>query len=92
MQKNIKNIMTERSRRYEDYGLLVGISLGAAYGMAEVALKVYCSTHQCFSGAGFPIGFAIVILACVLPKTVGRATAGKVWEIFANKLPGKSDG
>jgi hypothetical protein len=30
----------------------------------------------------------VVLLVCILPKTIGRATAGKVWETLANKVPG----
>lgn len=29
-----------------------------------------------------------VLFVCVLPKTLGRVTAGKVWETLASKVPG----
>lgn len=76
------------SRKLEDLGLLVGILLGLAYGLTEVYLNVYCAKFGCQSNGGFPIGFAIVVFALVLPKTLGRVTAGKLWEGVVNKWSG----
>lgn len=82
--------MSTLSRKLEDIGLLVGILLGLLYGLTEVYLHVYCARHACQSGAGFPVGFAIVVLACVLPKTIGRATTGKLWTAVIDKWTGST--
>lgn len=37
----------------------------------------------------FPWGVVILVAALVAPKTLGRATAGKVWEVVASRIPGR---
>jgi hypothetical protein len=32
----------------------------------------------------------VIFIGCVLPKTVGRATAGKVWELLGGRIGNKS--
>ena len=41
---------------------------------------------------GFPWGVVILVAAMVAPKTLGRATAGKVWDVVARRLPTRLSG
>jgi len=81
-----------RSRNIEDGLAIAGIIVGALY---VVAVEIF--PHACYSSGfcerapvaqPFPWIVFCVIAACVLPKTVGRATAGKVWEIIGSRIPG----
>lgn len=74
------------SRRIEDIGFLVGVTIAALFAVGE--FMVYISFVK-KGASGFPYVTIILVLACVLPKTVGRATAGRVWEVLANRFGGR---
>ena len=75
------------SRMLEDVAFGLGIFLVGLRGVAEVAHEVAGSLmelrehrHQ------FPWAFILSCGLLVLPKTVGRATAGKVWGAIGDGL------
>lgn len=86
-----------KASRWIENGLaVVGILLGAVY---VVGVEVY--PHVCYSAAlctnppqphEFPWIVALVIAACVAPKTIGRASAGRVWEAIAARFGSKPGG
>lgn len=67
-----------RSRILEDVGFLVGILLAVLY-----VLGVHPGPAQ-------PPAWAAVciILTCIAPKLIGRATTGRVWTLFASRGSG----
>lgn len=71
--------MKEQGRLVENILALGGGGLMLFTGYQE-ALAV-CATHP-FPWAAFIIG-----AVCVAPKTLGRATAGKIWERIGGKVP-----
>jgi hypothetical protein len=54
--------------------------LGIAFGP--------CVSHD----HGFPWGQLVTGAILVLPKTVGRATSGRIWEKIAGIMPGSKGG
>jgi len=75
--------MTRYTRWIEDMGLLLAILIGVAYVGAEMGLWGQ-------TPAGIPWGLLIVMAVLVAPKTLGRATAGKVWDAVSARLKGPS--
>lgn len=78
--------------RYIENGLaIVGILQAGLYGTLEALASVGWRLGKCEAETGFPWITAFILGVCVLPKTVGRATAGKVWEtlgaIVGRKAP-----
>lgn len=79
-----------KSRFIEDFLAIVGILMAVFYGAMEALARGGFVTHN--EHAGFPWITAIVFLGCVLPKTVGRMTAGKVWEAIGSRVRGGGGG
>lgn len=73
------------SRTIENVGFLAAVLIAVLYGLAEAASRVGVSLGECGHSHGIPWGLAIISGALVLPKTVGRATAGRIWEAFTRK-------
>lgn len=69
------------SRLLEDVGFLAAIGLGVYAGVKE-ANALHVAHH-------FPWALLIVMSILAAPKTLGRASAGKVWERLADMLPSK---
>lgn len=76
-------------RHLENAGLTAAIILTAIYCLAEASARVGFCKAVCPTEVSFPWGMAIMVVALVLPKTVGRATAGRVWDAIADRLGGK---
>jgi hypothetical protein len=73
----------KRSRLLEDVGFAAAIAVGIfAAGREAIAP----------SAGGFPWALAIVMAVLAAPKTLGRATSGRLWEALASRfgLGGKS--
>jgi len=70
-------------RRWLELGaFVVGVGVAAAYVVfAEIIPIMTCAVIQ--HDHGFPWGVALLVGACVIPITAGKATAGKFWD----KLP-----
>lgn len=92
--------MSTRSRHIEDAGFAAGGLLIVARGIAELVHEFYpvIEAHK----HGIPWGFFMGCGLLVLPKVLGRATAGKVWEAIGTGVgrligrgrpaaPGESD-
>lgn len=79
-----------RGRVAEDAGMWAAIVVGALSAGVKLWVYLVCSTmRECHSAnAGFPWETGALMLLLILPKTVGRATAGKVWETIAGKWGG----
>lgn len=70
-------------RWIENVAAIVGLGNLAFIGFAEAQSLTACTE------ARFPWANLIIGAICVLPKTVGRATAGRVWDVLANRIGGK---
>lgn len=71
-------------RAIEDYGFIIGLGLMTLFGLAETA--VYLAVSLGFVprvDAPHPWIVILYVLLAVLPKYLGRATAGQVWVILA---------
>jgi hypothetical protein len=68
------------SRRIENALALVGIAQAALYGTIEALKEAGWQMGPCQTNGGIPWVTLAVFVGCVLPKTLGRATAGKIWE------------
>lgn len=83
---------THHSRLLENIGFAVGVAVGAFYVVAVEAVPQLCySLGKCLQAPQphpFPWGVVIIVTALVLPKTLGRVTAGKVWQTISAKFPG----
>ena len=83
---------THPSRYIEDAGMIAAIGIGTIFSLVKISVYAYCSIRAgcAIYQPGFPTEFWLLMLVLVLPKTIGRASAGKVWEILANR-GGKPD-
>lgn len=85
-----------RHRYIEDGLAILGGLVMAAYVLGvEVFPPVCYSLGRCVNKPDahpFPWGVVFLVSACVLPKTVGRLTAGRVWQAIGNAIPGRRDG
>lgn len=80
-----------RSRLIEDLGFVVAVLIGGLYAGVEALVAGGILKTDCLERA-FPWGVTMVIAALALPKTLGRSTAGRVWEIIAGLFGGKRSG
>lgn len=82
--------MQQQGRFIENALAVLGGLMAAAYvGLVEILPRACYALGRCArepTNADVPWGVVIVVGALVLPKTVGRATAGKVWEGIATRL------
>lgn len=71
-------VIAPRSRGFEDFGFVVGIILAVLYVLGVKP------------GSADPPAWAVVciILTCVAPKMIGRATTGRVWTALAARFGG----
>lgn len=71
-------VIAPKSRFFENLGFVVGLALAIAYVMGVKP------------GPAEPPAWAVVciILTCIAPKLVGRATSGRVWTAIANRFGG----
>lgn len=69
-----------RSRLLEDFAFVIGILQAVGYGVAEMLGELGVRIGPCEASTGFPTITVVVFLGCVVPKMLGRATAGKIWE------------
>ena len=81
-------------RYIENWLAGLGGLIAAAYVILVEVLPhsglVSCQTPSIHPG--FPWGVVIICSIMVAPKTLGRATAGKVWEVVARRLPARLSG
>jgi len=77
----------EAGRWIENVPLMFGSLVMLTYGMGEAlthaGLVGRCEQH---ADTGLPWGLIVIVTASVLPKTIGRATAGSVWSKIAGGL------
>lgn len=84
-----KEAKTPRHRYIEDIGFICAIFLGMTYGLAESARRVGWCHGDCTKDPGFPWVTITFAAMCILPKMLGRATSGKIWELAASRFGGK---
>lgn len=72
------------SRVLEDVGFFAAIALGIFAGIRE-ALSTAVDRP-------FPWALLIVMALLAAPKTIGRASAGRVWAAIAGLIPGRRGG
>lgn len=72
------------SRQIEDAGFILGLVLMGLYGVAELVIYVLVSIGRVsYVHVSIPKIIVLLALLCVLPKYMGRATAGQVWITLA---------
>lgn len=71
------------SRNIENGLALVGIAQAGLYGTLEALARSGFTLGACKPNSGIPWVTLAIFSGCVLPKTVGRASAGKAWSLFA---------
>lgn len=72
-------------RSAESTGFLVAVAVVALYGIAEAGIHAGLLHPDCHK-EGIPWGMVLLVFALVLPKTLGRATAGDIWRIGLKAL------
>lgn len=82
--------MTEKSRHIENALAIAGILQALLYGTLEALRHAGISFGKCEPADGIPWVTVMIFAGCVAPKTLGRATAGKVWDVVAGRFGGKS--
>lgn len=81
-----------RSRLLEDIGFAAAIALGVIYGVAEALARVGVRLGPHAPDTSFPWGLLIVMTILAAPKTLGRATAGRIWDVIAGRIGPRSSG
>jgi len=77
------------SRLLENVGFGVGLVVALTYGVAEALSRIGLTLgDQAHADHGIPWGLVIIIGVCVLPKTVGKATSGRLWDALASRVSG----
>ena len=71
------------SRHIENGLAIAGLFQAMLYGTIEALAHAGIRLGPCAAPEGFPWVTLCIFAGCVAPKTLGRATAGKLWE----KLP-----
>jgi hypothetical protein len=77
----------QNHRRFEDYGLVAGIAVVSIYALTESALKLGVA-RPATCASGFPYVTVMLALLLILPKMIGRRSAGEVWKTLATKFTG----
>lgn len=68
------------SRHIENALAVAGIAQALLYGTLESLAHSGIRFGTCESPSGIPWITVMIFMGCVAPKTLGRATAGKLWE------------
>jgi hypothetical protein len=76
------------SRVAEDIGFLLATVIATVFVLAESAARIGLKVGECAYDSNFPWGLVVLVCALVLPKTLGRATAGKVWSFVGSRISG----
>ena len=74
----------QQGRKVENLGFYIALGLGTLYGLSEIISHIgitFGTKHD----DRFPTGIVTMIVTFCLPKIIGRATAGKIWELLARK-------
>ena len=80
--------MHEHAGRWIENGLAVlGGIIGAAYVVGVEILPHVGLGCAPAADHGVPWGLVIIVTAMVAPKTLGRMTAGRIYEVLLNRLP-----
>lgn len=81
--------MANGHRSIENALAVGGAVIGAGYVVtAEILPPLHCAMPI---HAGLPWGVVIIVGILVAPKTVGRATTGRIWESVTARFAPKAD-
>lgn len=69
-------------RWLENLAFLAGIGIAVRYGLAESDAVALCTAAT----RPIPWGLFAIIGVCLLPKMLGRETAGRVWGAVADRV------
>lgn len=86
---NVTPAQRSHSRWIEDIGFFVGILQALFYGALEALRSAGFKLGDCPTDHPFPWVTIIIFLGCVAPKTLGRATTGRIWQAIGDKLGAK---
>lgn len=75
-------------RWVEDFGFLAAVLIAFLYGAAESASVLGFCRGPCNIDHPFPWGLLLILLTLALPKVLGRATAGEIWQSIAGRFGG----
>lgn len=80
-------------RTIENVGFSVALFVVALYALGEFVHHVGYRIGPCAAEVdSFPWGTFFLATICILPKTIGRATAGAIWGKLAGGVrPSKDD-
>lgn len=79
-----------RSRLLEDVSFVLGVLVAVSFAAAEIALKLGVHLGECsHTDSGTPWGLLVIAGILIAPKTLGRATAGKVWQAVGERIAGR---
>lgn len=76
---------TPFSRKVEDGAFIVAIVLVSLWGLVAIAKSASLLPQT--PDQAFPWELVILVSSLIVPKTIGRATAGRIWD----KLPGRGN-
>lgn len=79
-----------RHRWLEDLGFIIAILMMITYGAAETLSSLGWRLGTCAVETRIPWVTLALAFMCILPKTVGRATTGKLWDAIAGRLGAKT--
>lgn len=81
------------ARWVENAAAIVGLLIAAATAGAEgYAVFAAAKSGACALDFHVPWGNVLLVVACVLPKTLGRSTAGKIWGAVGKRFNGGQNG
>jgi hypothetical protein len=75
----MKPLKPESHQQIETIGFLTAVVVVALYGLVEVGIHAGLLHPVCKTG--IPWVMLMMVGALVLPKTLGRATAGDIWRL-----------
>lgn len=81
---------TPHHRHIEDLGFVVAILVTLIYALAEAARRIGWCHGDCTKDPGIPWVTLTLAGMCILPKMIGRASTGRIWEFVGSRFGSKS--
>lgn len=91
-QIQVHETQQRKGRKIENIGFYAAVFVGTLYALAETVTHVGVTFGKGDHNDSFPWGVLIMVVTFSLPKILGRATAGRIWEKVGDSLPGARKG